>query len=161
MVGSFGKSCLAFPVVPERGRLRAELGLAGAFHAIGEETGLDADHPAETPLGPGELAEAGLLGFVGGLVNGAEAVEEGLELGGGLRGKAGVAGGEAAGAAVVGDFGSAFGGTGAGGALGVAAIGVDLKLGRHGAPRGAGGWVGPSLQEELARGWGRIGGRAG
>jgi len=110
-------------------------GLAGAFPAIGHEAGLDAGHAAGTPVGPGHLAEADILGFVGGLVDGAEAVEEGLELGGVPDGEDGVAGGEVAGAAVMGDFGFAFWGAWAGGELGVAAIGVDLRLGRHWAPR--------------------------
>ncbi len=62
----------------------------------------------------------------GAVVGGAEAVEEGLEIGGILDGEDGVAGGEVVGATVMGDFGLALGGTGAGGAEGVAAIGVEL-----------------------------------
>jgi hypothetical protein len=122
--------------------------LAGAFHAVGVQAALDADHAAETPVGAGHLAEAELLGLVGGLEGGAEAVEEGLEFGGVLDGEDGVAGGEVVGTAVMGDFGFAFGGAWAGGELGVAAIGVDLRLGRHGAPRrGAGGCGSTPLQE--------------
>jgi hypothetical protein len=108
------------------GGVGAVLDLAGAFQAIGVEAALDAGHAAEAPVGPGHLAEAELLSFVGGLEGGAEAVEEGLEFGGVLDGEDGVAGGEAVGAAVMGDFGFACGGARAGGAQGVAAIGVDL-----------------------------------
>jgi hypothetical protein len=108
------------------GGVGAFVDLAGAFHAIGVKAGFDANHAAETPVGPGHLAEAELLGIVGGLVGGAEAVEEGLEFGGVLDREDGVAGGEVVGTAVVGDFGFAFGGAWAGGELGVAAIGVDL-----------------------------------
>jgi hypothetical protein len=122
------------------GRLGGGVGaihdLAGAFHAVGVQAALDADHAAETPVGPGHLAEAELLGLVDGLEGGAEAVEEGLEFGGVLVGEEGVAGGEVVGAAVAGDFGFALGGAWAGGELGVTAVGVDLQLGRHGAPRG-------------------------
>jgi hypothetical protein len=133
---------------PFGGGVGAVLDLAGAFQSIGVQAGFDAGHTAETPVGPGHLAEAELLDLVGGLVGGAEAVEEGLEFGGVLDGEDGVAGGEAAGAAVVGDFGFALGGAGAGGELGVAAIGVDLRLGRHGwctSGEGAGGCGDPSL----------------
>ena len=114
---------------PLGGGVGAILDQAHLFQAIGHEAALDADHAAETPLGPGHLAEAALLGLVGGAVSGAEAGQEGLELGGVLDGEEGVAGGEAVRAAVVCDFGFAFGGARAGGELGVAAIGVDLQLG--------------------------------
>jgi hypothetical protein len=83
-----------------RGGVGAVLGLAGLFQAIGVKAALDADHAAETPLGPGQLAEAELLVGVGGLEGGAEAVEEGLEFGGVLDGEDGVAGGEVVGAGV-------------------------------------------------------------
>jgi hypothetical protein len=109
-----------------RGGVGAVLGLAGLFQAIGVKAGLDADHAAETPIGPGHLAEAELLGLVGGLEGGAEAVEEGLEFGGVLDREDGVAGAEVVGAAVMGDFGFALGGAWAGGEQGVAAIGVDF-----------------------------------
>jgi hypothetical protein len=135
----------------------AVLDQAHLFHAIGKEAGFDAHDAAETPFGPGQLAEAGLLGFVGGLVDGAEAVEEGLEFGGVLHGEEGVAGAEAVGAAVIGDFGFALGGARAGGELGVAAVGVDLELGRHGGTSGGRLWR-PVPVREIARGWRRIGG---
>jgi hypothetical protein len=107
----------------------AVLDQAHLFQAVGVEAALDANHAAETPLGPGHLAEAALLGFVGGAVSGAQAGQEGLKFGGVLDGEEGVAGAEAVGAAVVCDFGFAFGGARAGGELGVAAVGVDLRLG--------------------------------
>jgi hypothetical protein len=75
----------------------AVLDQAHLFQAVGHEAALDANHAAEAPLGPGHLAEAALLGFVGGAVDGAEAAEEGLELGGVLDGEDGIAGGEAVG----------------------------------------------------------------
>ncbi len=145
-MGSFWKPRLAFPWRPGWWWFGTGFGLAGAFQAIGHEAGLDAGHAAETPVGPGHLAEADILVGVGGLEGGAEAVGEGLELGGVLDREDGIAGGEAAGAAVVGDFGFACGGTWAGGELGVAAIGVGLRLGRHwGGSEGAGGCGGTSL----------------
>jgi len=67
------------------------LAQAELFQAIGVHAGFDAGHAAETPVGPGHLAEAELLGLVDGLVGGAEAVEEGLEFGGVLVGEEGVA----------------------------------------------------------------------
>jgi hypothetical protein len=85
---------------PFGGGVGAVLDLAGAFQSIGVQAGFDAGHTAETPVGRGHLAEAELLDLVGGLVGGAEAVEEGLEFGGVLDGEDGVAGGEAAGAAM-------------------------------------------------------------
>jgi hypothetical protein len=128
------------------GGVGAVLAQADLFHAIGIHAGFDAGHATETPVGPSHLAEAELLVGVGGLVGGAEAVEEGLEFGGVLVGEEGVAGGEVVGTAVMGDFGFAFGGAWAGGAQGVAAIGVDLRLGRHGhLGEGAGSTESPFL----------------
>ncbi len=95
------------------GRLGAALGLAGEFHATGEEAGFDEDHAAETPFGGGRVAEAGLLGCVGRAKGVGETVEEGLEGGGVLYRENAVAGTETVGAAVTGDFGFARGGTGA------------------------------------------------
>jgi hypothetical protein len=82
---------------PLRGGVAALLGLAGAFHTVSEDAGLDAGNAAEAPIGASELAEAGLLEGVGGLEDVAEAVEEGLEFGGVLQGEDGVAGAEAVG----------------------------------------------------------------
>jgi hypothetical protein len=82
---------------PFRGGVGAVLDLAGAFQSIGVQAGFDAGHAAETPVGRGHLAEAELLDLVGGLEDVAEAVEEGLEFGGVLQGKDGVAGAEAVG----------------------------------------------------------------
>ncbi len=160
-MGSFGKPRLAFPWWPRWWWSGTGFGRAGAFHAMGREAGFDAGHAAERPVGPGHLAEADILELVGGLVGGAEAVEEGLEFGGVLDGEDGVAGGDAAGAAVIGDFGFAFGGTGAGGAEGVAAIGVDLQLGRPGGTRGGRAVAAAVPIGELARGWRVSGGWAG
>ena len=110
------------------GGIGATLGLAGTFHAIDADAGLDAKGAAETPFGAGQLADAGILEGVGRLEDVAETVEEGLEVGGVLLGEDGVAGTESVGAGVGGDFGFALGSFGAGGALGVAAIGFDLSF---------------------------------
>jgi CBS domain-containing protein len=83
--------------VPLRSGVAALFGLAGAFHTVNEDAGLDAGNGAEAPIEASELAEAGLLEGVGGLEDVAEAVEEGLEFGGGLHGEDGVAGAEAVG----------------------------------------------------------------
>jgi hypothetical protein len=112
-----------------RGGIAATLGLAGAFHGIDEDAGLEAEDAAETPFGAGQLADVRILEGVGGLEHVEEAVEQGLEVGGVLLGEDGVAGAEAVGAGVGGDLGFALGSSGAGGALGVAAIGVYLQLG--------------------------------
>ena len=112
-----------------RGGIAATLGLAGAFHGIDEDAGLEAEDAAETPFGAGQLADVRILEGVGGLEDVEETVEQGLEVGGVLLGEDGVAGAEAVGAGVGGDLGFALGSSGAGGALGVAAIGVYLQLG--------------------------------
>jgi hypothetical protein len=93
--------------------IAATLGLAGAFHGIDEDAGLNAEGAAETLLGAGQLADVRI-------VEGASGV---------LLGEDGVAGAEAVGAGVGGDLGFALGSSGASGALGVAAIGVYLQLG--------------------------------
>jgi len=112
-----------------RGGIGATLGLARAFHGIDEDAGLEAEGAAETPCGAGQLAEAGVFEGVGGLEEVEETVEQGLEVGEVLLGEDGVAGAEAVGAGVGGDFGFTLGSSGAGGAPGVAAIGVYLQLG--------------------------------
>ena len=73
-MGSFVKLCLAFPDLARRGRLRAEDGQATAFRPIGEEAGFDAVNAAESPLGPGQLARAGLLAVVDGVLLGEDGV---------------------------------------------------------------------------------------
>jgi hypothetical protein len=110
------------------GGIGATLGLAGAFHGIDEDTGLDAEDAAETPFGAGQLADAGILEGVRGMEDVAETVEEGLEVGWVFLGEDGVAGAEAVGVGVGGDLGFALGGSGAGGALGVAAIGFGFPF---------------------------------
>ena len=112
-----------------RGGIGATLGLARAFHGIDEDAGLEAEGAAETPLGAGQLADVGVFEGVGGLEEVEETVEQGLEVGEVLLGEDGVAGAEAVGAGVGGDFGFTLGSSGAGGAPGVAAIGVYLQLG--------------------------------
>ncbi len=58
---------------------------------MGEEAGFDGDDAAESPLGPGQLAKAGILKGAGGMEDVAKAVEQGVEFGGNLLGEDGVA----------------------------------------------------------------------
>jgi hypothetical protein len=110
------------------GGIGATLGLAHAFHGIDEDAGLEAKGAAEAPFGRGQVADVRILERVGGQEDVAETVEEGLELGGIFLGEDAIAGAEAVGAGVGGDLGSALGGLGAGGALGVATIGFDFSF---------------------------------
>jgi hypothetical protein len=112
-----------------RGGNRATLGLAGTFHAIDEDAGLDAKGAAETPFGTGQLADVRIFEGVSGLKDVEETIEQGRKFGGVLLREDGVAGAEAVGAGVGGDLGLALGGFGAGGALSVLAIGVEFALG--------------------------------
>jgi hypothetical protein len=68
-----------------RGGIAAVLGLAGAFDAIGEDAGLDAQDAAKSPLGAGQLAEAGLLEGVGGVLLGEDGVAGAAAVGAGMR----------------------------------------------------------------------------
>jgi hypothetical protein len=101
------------------GGIAAALGLAGTFHGIDEDAGLDAEGAAETPFGAGQLADVRIFEGVSGREHVAETVEQGLEVGGVLLGEDGVAGAEAVGAGVGGDLGFARWSSGDGGALDV------------------------------------------
>jgi len=96
-----------------------------------EQSGLERAQAAEAPGGHGHLLDEQGFGGPIGLVFGEKSIEQLLELlgilireNGGLRGEPVAQGVEA-------DGGASFGSTRAGREPGVAAIGVDLALGRH------------------------------
>jgi hypothetical protein len=111
------------------GGVAALLVFAHLFHGGDEDPRLQADNAAETPFGGGQLADVRLLTGVGGLEFGEEPREQGLEFVEVFLDEDGVAGAESVGAGVGGDFGFAFGGFGASGELGVAAIGFGFLFG--------------------------------
>lgn len=114
------------------GRIVEPLLAADDLVALHQHAGLHPNHAAEAPLGGGELVHERFLELVGGREAGEEAGEEGIVLGGVFGGADGIAGAESVGAAVPAGDGLALWGFGAGGAAGVAAVGVDLLLAGHG-----------------------------
>lgn len=100
-------------------------------HADIEEAGFEGAEAAQSPGGHGHLLDE--QGFAGadGLVFGKEGVADFAEFLGILVGEDGGLSGESVAKGVVGDGGATFGRARAGAALGVAAIGVELSLGKH------------------------------
>ena len=93
-----------------------------------EQRGLDGGVTGESPICRGELADEIEFGFVLGLEVVEVVMEFGLVFAGGFIGEDDGAGAESVGAGVVGDFGFALGGSGAGGELGVTSIGFDFQF---------------------------------
>ena len=100
-------------------------------HTEIEQTGFERAHAAETPGGHGHLFDEQGFGGPGGLVFREKGVEQLLELLGILVRENGGLGGEPVAKRVEADGGASFGGTRAGGELGVATIGVELTLRGH------------------------------
>jgi hypothetical protein len=96
-----------------------------------EDAGFEARDAAEAPMGGGQLADEQVLVGVGGLELGPQCGQGGGELVGVFGGEEQVAGAQAVEGAVPGGSGLALGGFGAGREPGVAAVGLDLSLGRH------------------------------
>ena len=108
------------------------------FHVFGgfakpvvEDTLLENAHATETPGGADELFDQSLLGGSLGVVLGEEGLQHLFEWGVFFDVKDDMGGGEAVSESVEADGGASFGCAGAGAALGVAAISVDLFLGGH------------------------------
>lgn len=101
----------------------------------GEEGNLEAWDAVETPDGDGEFVDQFLLVWVGGLAVVAPSGQRCGELGGVLIGEHRFGGAEAVEGAVAGGDVLAPGGAGAGAAQGIAAVGLDLTLAWHRAPR--------------------------
>jgi len=113
--------------------------LAQVVEAVGDEAGFEAGDAAEAPVGGGHLEDEEALEGSLGLVFGAEGVHELLELLAVLFGQDhGARGGEAVAGGVAADGGLAFGGFGAGAALGIAAVGLDLLVAGHDTPPATG-----------------------
>ena len=105
---------------------------AGLLETGGNEAGLSAEEAAEAPVGGGELLEEDVLEGTGGLLfgfEGGEEFEEGLLV---LFVQNRVGGEEAMLEGVAGAGRLALWGFGPGAELGVAAVGVELALRRHG-----------------------------
>ena len=96
-----------------------------------EQSGFERAQAAEAPRGHGHLLDEQGFGGPGGLVFREKGVEQLLELFGILIREDSGLGGEPVAQGVEADGGASFRGTRAGAELGVAAIGVDLTLGRH------------------------------
>ena len=103
-----------------------------ALKPVIPELGFDAAEAALGPLGGDEGVDEGELDGVGGMEVEYECGGEGFEFGGVFAGDDVRPGVNAGFEGVEGGGGFAFGGFGAGGFLGVAAVGVNLGFGRHG-----------------------------
>ena len=106
--------------------------LVEALDLVIPELGFDAAEAALGPLGGDEGVDEGELDGVGGVEVEKECGGEGFEFGGIFAGDDVRPGVDAGFEGVEGGSGFALGRGGAGGFLGVAAIGVDLGFGRHG-----------------------------
>jgi hypothetical protein len=104
------------------------LGHGVGFEAQIEDAGFHAGEAAEAPVGGGHAFDQALLDFGGRLPVGAEARDEGLEIGGVFVREEVFFGGEAVEEAVAAGAFLAFRGARPGGLLGVTPVGVDLCL---------------------------------
>jgi hypothetical protein len=106
---------------------------AGDAIADAEDAGFDAVAAEHAPVGVDDVEEQEFFEGADGGVAGFEGGDQAVELGAVLFGEDGAAGGESVEQRVGTGAGLAVGGPGAGGFAGVAAIGVDLLAGGHGA----------------------------
>ncbi|MBZ5592392.1 MAG: hypothetical protein LAP39_09155 [Acidobacteriia bacterium] len=97
-----------------------------------KQAGFDAAHAREAPSRHDHLLDEQVFGGTGGVVLGFERFEQLGELLVIFGGKDGSLGGEAVAKGIEADGGAAIGSAGAGGELGVPAVGVNLLLGGHG-----------------------------
>jgi len=115
----------------QAGVLALEFG-AEVAEAEVEQAGLDAAQAGEAPGGHDHLLDEEIFGGSGGVMLGFEGFEQFAELLVIFGGKDGGLGGEAMAEGIEANGGAAFGCARAGAQLSVAAVGVDLLLGRHG-----------------------------